>query len=155
METLLDCPLDDDDDKVRSEPNAAADNDDDDDTDDVRTVRSSTTSCSATTVQRSNVSFQTRAATTTTIMSDQKSRSVTKYNSLEEWVNSLPTGIIHHYRDGLLGDVDAVRSSVIVTIQAYVPSLVENPPDQAEVSAALNEALRARQPPPPPVVEVC
>ena len=79
---------------------------------------------------------------------------MTKYNSLEEWVNSLPTGFIDHYRNALLGDVDAVRSSVIVTIQAYVPSLAENPPDQAEVSAALDQALRARQPPPPPVGEV-
>ena len=121
--------------------------DTDDDTDDLRTVRSSTTFCSATTVKRSNVSYQTRAAaTTTTIMSDQKSRPVTKYSSLQAWANSLDSGLIHYFRDGL-GD-DAVRSSVIVTIQAYVPSRKNNPPDQAEVTAALNQALLARQPPP-------
>ena len=143
---------DDDDDKVRSEQQAAADTDDDDDTDDVRTVRSTTTSCSATTVQRSNVSYQKRAATTTTTtMSDQKSRhQATQYNSLQEWAISLGSGTIHDFRDGL--DDDAGRPWILGIVLSRVPSRKNNPPDQAEVSAALEQALCARQPVPPPLV---
>ena len=53
---------------------------------------------------------------------------------------------IHFLRDGL--DDDAGRSWILSIVLSRVPSRKNNPPDQAEVSAALEQALVARQPPP-------